>query len=284
MSAAPQAAALAGRISARFADLRAEGRGGLVTFVTAGDPDLETAWEILQGLPAAGADIIELGMPFSDPMADGPAIQAASLRALQAGQTLRKTLDMVRRFREGDSATPLVLMGYYNPIYQYGVDAFVADAAAAGVDGLIVVDLPPEESDELLPQARAAGIDFIRLATPTSDDNRLPVILSGSGGFVYYVSVLGITGTKSAAETATEEAVARLRRHTDLPVVVGFGIRTPEAAAVTARIADAAVVGSAIVDRIKAGLDEDGKASSGLSAGVLAFVRDLAGGVRGARG
>lgn len=284
MSAAPQAAAPAGRISARFADLRAEGRGGLVTFVTAGDPDPETAWQILEGLPAAGADIIELGMPFSDPMADGPAIQAASLRALQSGQTLRKTLEMVRRFREGEPATPLVLMGYYNPIYQYGVDAFVADAAAAGVDGLIVVDLPPEESDELLPQARAAGIDFIRLATPTSDDARLPVILSDSGGFVYYVSVLGITGTKSATETATEEAVARLRRHTDLPVAVGFGIRTPEAAAVTARIADAAVVGSAIVDRIKAGLDENGKATSDLARTVLAFVRDLAGGVRGARG
>lgn len=283
MSAAPRTTAASGRIAARFAALRAEGRGGLVTFVTAGDPDLETGCEILQGLAGAGADVIELGMPFSDPMADGPAIQAASLRALRAGQTLAGTLDLVRRFRGQDGDTPLVLMGYYNPIYQYGVDRFVRDAAAAGVDGLIVVDLPPEESDELLPQARGVGIDFIRLATPTSNDARLPVVLRNSGGFVYYVSVLGITGTASASDDQIAAAVARLRRHTDLPIAVGFGIKTPAAAAAVARQADAAVVGSAIVDRIQAGLDGDGKPVAGLTQSVLDFVRSLADGVRTAR-
>jgi tryptophan synthase alpha chain len=269
-----------GRIRRRFEALRAQGRGGLVTFVTAGDPDYDSSLAIVKGLPQAGADLIEIGMPFSDPMADGPAIQAASLRALKAGQNMKKTLALVTAFRREDRDTPVVLMGYYNPIYRYGVDRFLADAKSAGVDGLIVVDLPPEEDEELCLPALEAGMNFIRLATPTTDDARLPVVLSNTGGFVYYVSIMGITGTRSAAETEIARAVERLKRHTDLPVAVGFGIRTGEQAATVAAVADAAVVGSAIVDRIAAGLDGQGKARSGLVQDVLGFVADLARGVR----
>lgn len=271
------------RIERRFAALKAEGRGGLVTFVTAGDPDPETALELVKGLPAAGADLIELGMPFSDPMAEGPPIQASSLRALKAGMTLAKTLELVRQFRGGDDDTPIILMGYYNPIYSYGVERFLSDAKDAGVDGLIMVDLPPEEDEELCLPALKAGIHWIRLATPTTDDQRLPVVLNNTSGFVYYVSIMGITGTAAVPVDHVREAAARLRRHTDLPIAVGFGIRTPEAAAAIAEAADAAVVGSAIVDAIKAELDEDGKARPGLVAKVLAFVESLGNGVRGSR-
>ena len=271
------------RIDRRFAALKAEGRAGLVTFVTAGDPDRETAGEILKGLPAAGADIIELGMPFSDPMADGPAIQASSLRALKSGMTLAGVLEMVRDFRSGDAETPIVLMGYYNPIYRFGVAAFLEQAVQAGVDGLIVVDLPPEEDEELCQPAIEAGLHFIRLATPTTDDARLPSVLTRTGGFLYYVSIMGITGTRSADSAAIEQAVARLRRHSDLPIAVGFGIKTAEQAAEVARVADAAVVGSAIVDTLKAGLDENGKAREDVPRSVLDLVASLASGVRGAR-
>ncbi len=273
----------ASRIEARFAALKAEGRGALVTFVTAGDPDPETSLELIKGLPGAGADLIEMGMPFSDPMAEGPPIQASSLRALKAGMTLVKTLGMVRAFRQDDSDTPIILMGYYNPIYSYGVDRFVADAKAAGVDGLIIVDLPPEEDVELCLPALEAGIHWIRLATPTTDDKRLPVVLNNTSGFVYYVSIMGITGTASVPTDHVREAVARLRRHTKLPVAVGFGIRTPEQAAAISGVADGAVVGSAIVDVVKAELDENGKAKPGLVAKVLALVESLASGVRGNR-
>ncbi|MEI6557822.1 MAG: tryptophan synthase subunit alpha [Rhodospirillaceae bacterium] len=272
-----------GRIPRRFASLKAEGRAALVTFLTAGDPDAGTSLELIRGLPEAGADLIEIGMPFTDPMADGPAIQAASLRALAAGMTLAGTLALVRAFRVGDDATPVILMGYFNPIYRYGVDRFLSDAKAAGVDGLIVVDLPPEEDEELCLPALAAGISFIRLATPTTDDARLPAVLRQTSGFVYYVSITGITGTGAASDQAITEAVTRLRRHTDLPVAVGFGISSPERAAAVAGVADAAVVGSAIVSRLAKGLDARGKASAGLVEDVLAFVRELAAGVRGAR-
>ncbi|MFM9842923.1 MAG: tryptophan synthase subunit alpha [Dongiaceae bacterium] len=282
-AAIPAFAADTGRIAKRFARLKQEGRGGLVTFVTAGDPDFDTSLEILQGLPAAGADVIELGMPFSDPMADGPAIQASSLRALNSGMTLKKTLELARRFRAGEAETPLIMMGYYNPIYQYGVDRFLAHFKAAGGDGLIIVDLPPEEDDELCLPALKAGVNFIRLATPTTDDKRLPKVLSNTSGFVYYVSIMGITGTRSAAEGDVSAAVQRLKRHTDLPVAVGFGIRTPEQAAAVARVADAAVVGSALVGRVADGLDGVGKAKPGLAADMLKLVRELAEGVRGAR-
>ncbi len=271
-----------GRIATRFEALKAEGRGGLVTFLTAGDPDLETSRDILFGLSNAGADIIELGMPFSDPMADGPAIQASSLRALKGGMTLKKTLDLVADFRQQDTETPVVLMGYYNPIYIHGVEAFVTDAKAAGVDGLIIVDLPPEEVDELWVPARDAGIDFIFLTAPTSDDARLPVIVERASGFLYYVSITGITGTKSAAVADVDEAVRRIRRHTDLPIGVGFGIRTPDQAAEIAAVADAAVVGSALVDIVAANLDKDGKAKPELAEKLLGLVKDLAAGVRGA--
>ena len=272
------------RIARRFAALKAAGRGGLVTFVTAGDPDFETSLAIVRGLPGAGADVIELGMPFTDPMADGPAIQLASLRALKSGQTLRRTLELARRFREQDADTPIVLMGYYNPIGTYGVPAFLADALAAGVDGLIVVDLPPEEDAELCLPALDAGLAFIRLATPTTDDRRLPKVLTNTSGFVYYVSYTGITGAGQAEGAAVNDAVGRLRRHTDLPLAVGFGIRTPERAAEIARVADAAVVGTAIVDRIAAGIGADGRPQPGLVDEVLGFVRSLADGVAGARG
>lgn len=273
-------AADSGRIEKRFAALKAEGRGGFVTFLTAGDPDYETFEKILLGLPNAGADVIELGMPFSDPMADGPAIQASSLRALKAGANMGRTLDLVRSFRAQDSETPIILMGYYNPIYNYGVEAFLKDARDVGVDGLIVVDLPPEEDSELCLPALQAGLNFIRLATPTTDDERLPTVLRNTSGFVYYVSVLGITGTKSAAEVEIKEAVERLQRHTDLPVAVGFGIRTPEAVREIASTADAAVVGSAIVEKIANDLDENGRPSANLVKTVHDYVSELASGLR----
>ena len=266
------------RLQSRFAELKQQNRAALVTFVTAGDPDYASSLEILKGLPAAGADVIELGMPFTDPMADGPAIQLANIRALAAKQNLPKTLQMVREFRVTDSSTPLVLMGYYNPIFAYGVERFIADAKEAGVDGLIIVDLPPEHNDELCEPAQAAGLDFIRLTTPTTDDQRLPTVLNGSSGFVYYVSVAGVTGAGAATMEHVEQAVARLRRHTDLPLCIGFGIRTPEHAADVARRADGVVVGSALVDQIA-------KAESPAQAidGVLSLCAQLAEGVRGAR-
>ena len=271
------------RITDRFAALAAAGRGGLVTFVTAGDPDPSTSLALLRGLPGAGADLIELGMPFSDPMADGPAIQAASLRALKAGMTLRRTLAMVRDFRADDAATPIILMGYYNPIHAYGVAPFLDDATAAGVDGLIIVDLPPEEDEELCLPALAAGLNFIRLATPTTDDRRLPQVLKNTSGFLYYVAIAGITGTASAAADDVAAAVARLKGHTTLPVAVGFGIKTPGQAAAVTTVADAAVVGSALVDTLVAGLDDAGRPTAGLVDAVLAKVAGLADGVRGAR-
>jgi len=271
------------RIARRFAKLEAEGRAGLVTFITGGDPDLSTSAEILAGLPAAGADLIELGMPFSDPMADGPSIEAVGHRALKAGTTLRKVLAMATDFRKGDADTPLILMGYFNPIYSYGVERFAADAVAAGVDGVIVVDLPPEVDAELRVPAVAAGLEVIRLATPTTDSVRLPRVLEGAGGFLYYVAIAGVTGTKRAAIGDIAAAVARLKLSTVLPVAVGFGIRDPDAAAAVARHADASVVGSAIVDRIARGLDVDGKAGATLVGDVLDFVGSLATGVRNAR-
>ncbi len=270
------------RIERRFADLKAEGRAGLVVFVTAGDPDYATALDLVKALPAAGADVIELGMPFTDPMADGPAIQASSLRALKSGMTLKKTLAFVTEFRATEQKTPIVLMGYYNPIYSYGVEAFLKDALKAGVDGLIIVDLPPEEDAELCLPALKAGLNFIRLATPTTDDQRLPTVLKNTSGFVYYVSILGITGTKSASNVDIAKAVQRLKRHTDLPVAVGFGIKTADQARAVAEQADASVVGSAIVQRIADSLDANGKPKSGLKEHVLELVRDLAGGVRSA--
>jgi len=270
------------RIERRFATLAAERRAGLVTFITAGDPDAETSARILAGLAGAGADVIELGMPFSDPMADGPAIQASSQRALKAGARMTATLAQVRRFRATDDATPIVLMGYYNPIYIYGRDKFVKDAAAAGVDGLIVVDLPPEE-DELRGPAAAAGLDFIYLATPTSDAARLPVIVEHASGFIYYVSVTGITGTRSAEVGDVANAVARMRDFTSLPIAVGFGIKTPAQAAMMAKAADAVAVGSALVEKVREHLGADGKAGTGCAEAVLALVADLAQGVRAAR-
>ena len=271
------------RIDARFAQLKREGRAGLVTFVTAGDPDPKTSLGIVKALPAAGADLIELGMPFSDPMADGPAIQASSLRALASGGSMKTTLALVRDFRSGDRTTPIVLMGYYNPIYQYGVERFLKDAKAAGVDGLIVVDLPPEEDEELCLPAANAGIHFVRLATPTTDDKRLPAVLRNTAGFVYYVSIAGITGTRSAADADMSKAVMRLKRHTVLPVAVGFGIRTAAQAAAVAKVADGAVVGSALVDRVAGNLDAAGRAKPGLAEAVLGLVRELSAGVRQAR-
>jgi len=271
------------RIEQRFAALKREGRAGLVTYLTCGDPDAESFAQILAGLPQAGADLIEVGVPFSDPMADGPAIQAAGLRALKAGMTLAKVLAIVRGFRAKDQHTPIVLMGYYNPIYHYGVAKFLADATAAGVDGLIVVDLPPEHDEELCLPAKAAGLDFIRLATPTTDDKRLPQVLKNTQGFLYYVAVAGVTGTKSATGDVITAAVTRLKKHTDLPVAVGFGIRTPAQAAAVAKVADAAVVGSALVDRVASSLDANGKATPELIKAVLGDVRALSQGVRSAR-
>ena len=271
------------RIDARFAALAKEGRPALVTFTTAGDPDTATSLAILRALPAAGADIIELGVPFSDPMADGPTIQASSLRALKAGQTLVKTLEMVRSFRAADTTTPIVLMGYYNPVYIYGVERFLADAKAAGVDGLIVVDLPPEEDAELCLPALQAGLNFIRLATPTTDDRRLPAVLANTSGFVYYVSITGITGAASADTKAVGEAVARIKRHTKLPVCVGFGIRTPDAARAIAENADGAVVGTALVDALRSSLNAEGRATPKTVGAVADLVSALAQGVRGAK-
>jgi tryptophan synthase alpha chain len=271
------------RIDARFAQLRQEGRSAFVTFVMAGDPDPETSLAIVKALPQAGADVIELGMPFTDPMADGPSIQAAGLRALRAGMTLKKTLALVKRFRETDDATPIVLMGYYNPIYIYGVDSFLVDAKAAGVDGLIIVDLPPEEDTELCVPALKAGLNFIRLATPTTDDKRLPAVLANTSGFVYYVSITGITGAAAADATMVSGAVARIKRHTSLPVCVGFGIRTPETARAIAENSDGAVVGTALVDALKGSLDAEGKATPKTVSAVADLVAALAQGVRGAR-
>lgn len=271
------------RIDIRFADLKKEGRAAFVTFVMAGDPDLATSLAIIKALPKAGADIIEIGMPFTDPMADGPAIQAAGLRALKAGTTLKKTLDLVRDFRKDDERTPLVLMGYYNPIYIYGVDKFLADAKSAGVDGLIIVDLPPEEDTELCIPAMKAGLNFIRLATPTTDDKRLPAVLANTSGFVYYVSITGITGSAAADTAQVSDAVARIKRHTQLPVCVGFGIRTPEAARGIAQAANGAVVGSALIDALRDSLDEQGRATAKTVPAVADLVSALAQGVRGAR-
>jgi tryptophan synthase alpha chain len=271
------------RIDRRFAQLKTEGRAALVTFLTAGDPDPETSLALLRAIPAAGADVVELGMPFTDPMADGPAIQMSSQRALKAGQTLKKTLAMVRAFRQADDATPLVLMGYYNPIYIYGVDRFLRDAKSAGVDGLIVVDLPPEEDEELCLPALKAGMNFIRLATPTTDDKRLPAVLANTSGFVYYVSITGITGAAMADPAKVTAAVARIKRHTKLPVAVGFGVRTAEQAAVIASGADGVVVGSALVNALKASLDGDDKATAKTVTVVVNLVAELARGVRGAR-
>ncbi len=271
------------RIDRRFAQLKTEGRAALVTFLTAGDPDPETSLALLRAIPAAGADVVELGMPFTDPMADGPAIQMSSQRALKAGQTLKKTLAMVRAFRQADDATPLVLMGYYNPIYIYGVDRFLRDAKSAGVDGLIVVDLPPEEDEELCLPALKAGMNFIRLATPTTDDKRLPAVLVNTSGFVYYVSITGITGAAMADPAKVTAAVARIKRHTKLPVAVGFGVRTAEQAAVIAAGADGVVVGSALVNALKASLDRDDKATAKTVTAVVNLVAELARGVRSAR-
>ena len=267
------------RIEAAFAKARDENRGVMGVFVSAGDPDRDTSAAILDALVDANVDMIEFGMPFSDPMADGPAIQAASLRALKAGMTLAGTLEMARDFRTRHPDTPLVLMGYYNPIYIYGVDAFLADAVAAGVDGLIVVDLPPEEDDELCLPARAAGLDFIRLVTPTSDADRLPVVLGTASGFVYYVAITGITGTRSAAADTISAAYSRISAATDLPIVTGFGIRTPEQAGEAASLSDGAVIGSAVVDIIADNLGADGRGRPEIVSKIAAFVSELAKGV-----
>jgi tryptophan synthase alpha chain len=268
------------RLAARFKRCRDEGRAALVTYVMAGDPDPDSSLAILSALPGAGADIVEFGLPFTDPMADGPAIQAAGLRALKAGQTTEKTLDLVRRFRDTDADTPVILMGYFNQIYVYGVDRFLADARAAGVDGFIVVDLPPEMDEEFCLPALAAGFAFIRLATPTTDDRRLPAVLKNTAGFVYYVSITGVTGTATPDFGRVAEAVARIKRHTALPVVVGFGVKSGEHAAAVARGADGVVVGSAIVDTVARSLDSDGRATDLTVPAVTALVGELAQGVR----
>jgi tryptophan synthase alpha chain len=271
------------RIERRFAALKQEGRAALVTFTMAGDPDYDTSLAIAKSLPKAGADIIELGMPFTDPMADGPAIQAAGLRALKAGQRMSKTLTLVREFRKDDNETPIVLMGYYNPIYIYGSERFLTDAKAAGVDGLIVVDLPPEEDDELCLPALKAGLNFIRLATPTTDDKRLPTVLNHTSGFVYYVSITGITGSAAPDPAKVTAAVSRIKRYTKLPVAVGFGVRTADQARAIAKGADGVVVGSALVNAISQSLDVNGKAGPGTAEAVSQLVASLAQGVRAAR-
>jgi tryptophan synthase alpha chain len=268
------------RIETTFDRLKAERRAGLISFVTAGDPDFGTSLKILQGLPEAGADIIEIGMPFTDPMADGPAIQASSLRALKGGQTMKKTLALVREFRMKDDETPIVLMGYYNPIYIYGVERFLADAKSAGADGFIIVDLPPEHDDEMCLPAMEAGLNFIRLATPTTDDKRLPKVLSNTTGFVYYVSVLGITGTKVPDVGRVIANVARIKRHTALPVAVGFGVKSAKQAAAIAQGADAVVVGSALVNSIAGTLTTSGSATRETVAAVLALTSEIAQGIR----
>lgn len=271
------------RIDRRFAALKKEGRAALVTFTMAGDPDYETSLAITKALPKAGADVIELGMPFTDPMADGPAIQAAGLRALKAGQRMTKTLALVSEFRKGDNETPIVLMGYYNPIYVYGVDKFLTDAKSAGVDGLIVVDLPPEEDEELCIPALKAGLNFIRLATPTTDDNRLPAVLKNTSGFVYYISITGITGSAAPDTAKVAAAVTRIKRHSKLPVAVGFGVKTADQARAFAESADGVVVGSALVDALRQSLDKNGKAGPGTVKAVTALVTSLAEGLRSAR-
>jgi tryptophan synthase alpha chain len=271
------------RIDRRFAALREEGRAALVTFVMAGDPDYDASLAILEALPQAGADVIELGMPFTDPMADGPAIQAAGLRALAAGQNMKRTLALVREFRRGDDATPIVLMGYFNPIYVYGAARFLDDAKAAGVDGLIVVDLPPEEDEELCLPALQAGLNFIRLATPTTDDKRLPTVLTNTSGFVYYVSITGITGAAAPDAAKVAGAVERIKRHTRLPVCVGFGVRTAEQARAIAANADGVVVGSALVEAVRTSLGADAKPTPATVVSVADLVRALAAGVRGAQ-
>ena len=268
------------RIEKRFGALKREGRAGLVTFITAGDPDYDTSLAILKALPSSGADIIELGMPFSDPMADGPAIQASSQRALKAAQTMKRTLSLVKAFRARDDATPLVLMGYYNPIYVYPVDRFVADAAEAGADGLIVVDMPPEEDAELRPAATAAGLDFIRLATPTTDTKRLPAVLANTSGFVYYVSIAGITGTKAPDLNDVRGHVGRIKAETGLPIAVGFGVKTEEQVSAIAGLAEGVVVGSALVTAIAQSLDEDGNATRATKPEVLDLVGRLAAALR----
>ena len=270
------------RIDTRFAALKTEGRSALVTFLMAGDPDAKTSLAIVKALPKAGADVIELGMPFTDPMADGPTIQAAGLRALAAGQNMIKTLSLVRTFRKSDDTTPIVLMGYYNPIYVYGVDRFLADAKSAGVDGMIIVDLPPEEDGELCLPALSAGLNFIRLATPTTNDKRLPVVLANTSGFVYYVSITGVTGSAKPDFGKVAAAVTRIKRHTKLPVAVGFGVRTAKDARAIAAGADGVVVGSALVDAVKNSLDRKGKATARTVKEVTKLVAELAKGVRGA--
>jgi tryptophan synthase alpha chain len=271
------------RIDRRFAALKAEGRPALVTFVMAGDPDHDTSLSILRALPDAGADVIEIGMPFSDPMADGPAIQASGLRALKGGQTMKKTLALVRAFRQHDDDTPIVLMGYYNPIYSYGNDAFLDDAKAAGVDGLIIVDLPPEADDELCVPAIERGLNFIRLATPTTDDKRLPAVLANPSGFVYYVSITGITGAAAPDAARVATAVERIKRHTILPVAVGFGVSTAAQAETIGRDADGVVVGSALVTAVKDSLDANGRATKRTVSAVTDLVAELARGVGRAR-
>ncbi len=271
------------RIDSRCAKLREEGRAALVTFVMAGDPDYDHSLAILKALPAAGADVIELGMPLTDPMADGPAIQAAGLRAFESGQNMKRTLALVREFRATDGATPIVLMGYYNPIYVYGPEKFLADAKGAGVDGLIVVDLPPEEDQELCLPAREAGLNFIRLSTPTTDDKRLPAVLRNASGFIYYVSITGITGAAAPDSSKVAQAVARIKRHTKLPVCVGFVVRTAEQARAIARDADGVAVGSALVEAVRTSLGSDGKPTAATAKSVADLVRALAAGVRSAQ-
>lgn len=268
------------RIDTRFATLKAEGRAALVTFVMAGDPDHATSLDIIKALPKAGADLIEIGMPFTDPMADGPAIQAAGLRALANGETLHSTIDLVRAFRASDTETPIILMGYFNPIYIYGVESFLKDAKDAGIDGLIVVDCPPEEDDELCKPALKAGLNFIRLATPTTDEKRLPKVLSNTSGFVYYVSITGITGSATPDFSKVATAVARIKAHTHLPVAVGFGVKTAADASAIAKGADGVVVGSALVEAVRKSLDADGKATSKTIGAVTALVSEIAAGVR----
>ena len=270
-----------GRIAARFAALKAQGRGALIPFVEAWDPDGPTSMALLRGMPGAGADLIEIGIPFTDPMADGPIIQAAARRALLAGVKLRFVLDMVREFRTEDADTPIILMGYLNPILSYGVQKFCEDAAKAGVDGFIIVDLPTEESDLMLPHTNANGLDFIRLIAPTTDDARLPHVLNGSSGFVYYISITGITGTRGASSADLAAAIPRVRKATDLPIAIGFGVRTPEQAANASHVADAAVVASALIETMANNLDADGKAKPGTVEKILAQVKALADGVRG---